>query len=198
MKKLSIIALALAASLMLTACNGGTYERDDDDDDDDDDRSGTHERVDEPDKDEFSDIEPIPVSQIQYSDDATTYWEFGVTIEDVFTDAKEICFPDVIDGEPVAIISEELVYPEGVKTLIFPEKAVIYSKIPASVEVLGLGEHIYPSGIPAENLENIKTLILSDRKNEYYPKDFESYSDSVKIYYKGKQYTKENFPYPEE
>lgn len=190
MKKLSIIALALAASLMLSACNGGTYERDDDDD-----RSGTHEKADKPDKDKTPDIETIPISQLQYSDDATTFWEFGVEIEDLFTSATEIRFPDVIDGKPVAIISEELVYPEGVKTLIFPEKAVIRSKIPASVEVLGLGEHIYPSKIEAENLENIKFLILSNRKEELYPEDFESYSDSVVITYKGKQYTKDNFPY---
>lgn len=158
MKKLSIIVLALAASLMLSACDGGTYERDDDDD-----RSGTHEKVDKPNKDGTPDIEPISPSKLEYEFINNGEYGSGIQINAINTAAADIRFPETIDGEPVVYISHDLEYSEKVKTLIFPDTVADCGKMAPSVEFVKLSESITSIGYEAfAHCDNLTSITIPD------------------------------------
>ena len=213
MKKLRIIALALAASLVLSACAEGTNEGGDDN------KSGQHDIFDvfdtsdvtpstssnipKPINPEIPDIEPISPAKLEYEFINNGEYGSGIKINAINTAAADIRIPDTIDGEPVVYLNGDLKYSENVKTLILPDSLTICGFFPESVEYIKLPQNLkgyqmprrgYPISIFSD-CKNLKEVWLPDTLKMLPASDaFESCPKDLIFTYKGKKYTIDNFP----
>ena len=147
MKKLKIFALALVASLALSACNESTYPSENnsrhensksENNQPDDDYFQPDITIDKPTKPEIPQIEAISPSKLEYKFVNKGDYGAGIKITGINTAAEDIRFPDTIDGEPVVYISSKLSYSGNVKTLIFPDTVADCGRIPKTVEYVKL------------------------------------------------------------
>lgn len=181
MKKLSILALALAALLTLSACGESTttsqqatvhqpnideitsnttsdYASTDSDYSSATSSTPENGTTARPTKPEIPQVAAISPSKLEYEFVNKGDYGAGIRITGINTAASEIRFPDAIDGEPVVYIDLSTAdYSENVKTLIFPDTVGDCGFIPKSVEFVKLPAEMdtVPEFYEYENLKQI-------------------------------------------
>lgn len=184
MKKLSILALALAALLTLSACGKSTttsqqatvhqpnideitsnttsdYASTDSDYSSATSSTPENGTTARPTKPEIPQVAAISPSKLEYEFITDGKNGPGIQINAINTAAEDIRFPDTIDGEPVVYINSKLKYSSNVKTLIFPDTVASCGSIPESVEFVKLPEsfnyetYIFPSFTNCKNLKEV-------------------------------------------